>query len=131
MEYPEAFHIAQKEVIHIIGEEERERIKIEMRRELIKRKEYQEETKNQNIKRNEIDLIRKQKYSAFIITSAVRKWQSVKRLRENCIENYEKIFDVNSRTFYYRHMRTVCLFCSYFSPSFVTQNRKMIQQTQY
>ena len=51
MEYPEAFHIAQKEVIHIIGEEERERIKIEMRRELIKRKEYQEETKNQNIKR--------------------------------------------------------------------------------
>lgn len=130
MEYPEAFHIAQKEVIHIIGEEERERIKIEMRRELIKRKEYQEETKNQNIKKNEIDLIRKQKYSAFIITSAVRKWQSVKRLRENCIENYEKIFDVNSRTFYYRHMRTVCLFCSYFAPLFVTQNRIMIQQTQ-
>ena len=115
MEYPEAFHVAEREIIHIIGEEERERIKIEMRRELIKRKEYQEETKNQNNIKKEKDLMRKQKYSAFIITSAVRKWQSVKRLRQNCIENYEKIFDVNLRTFYYRNIRTVRLFRLYFA----------------
>jgi len=117
MEFPEATYLAEKEVIHMIGEEERERAKEDMKKDLIKMDKLKKNVKADRYSKENKHHQRKLKYAINVISAAVRRWKAVKKLQQMCYETYEKLFDANSHEFYYRNSRTVCQF---FRIAFIT-----------
>ena len=104
MEHPEAWAIAEKELIYIMGEEERGRIRQEMAKELdnLENKQAQEATENKKQQRN-----KNTKDASYIICSATRRWRARKIVQSKSLDVYEKIFDVTHQAFYYRNKKTV------------------------
>jgi hypothetical protein len=106
IETKEASKIATDEIIHIIGEEERVRLRAEMEKAFVQREKDKEEARLQaEAKRND-DKVRATAYAVLVVARACRVWLSRKELRRRCLEAYEKDYDEYSHRFYYRNKET-------------------------
>jgi hypothetical protein len=104
MELPEAEKIAQDEIIHILGEEERVRVREQYR---IALKEFETTFEKERGEKEEDYRKRSIKNAAWVVSLAVKRWQARKKLRLLCEETFEKLFDEQYQAFYYRNKRTV------------------------
>ena len=102
IEIDEAKNVAEQEIIHIIVEEERTRIRnnmeqacsdleIKLQREFI---ESEEQRKNLRTKQQ-------------ILVSAVKRWLAKRELRGRCMESFVKEFDEKSGAYYYKNIKSV------------------------
>ena len=106
METKEATKIATDEVLHIIGEEERERLQSEMNMAFQEREKNTEEARlNAEAKRLE-DKDRATVFAVSVVAGACRRWLARNELRRRCLEMYEKDYDENTHRFYYRNKET-------------------------
>ena len=106
METKEASKIATDEVLHIIGEEERERLQTEMD---IAFQERQKDKEEANLNAEAKLLEERHRATIFavsVVSRACQLWLARKKLRHRCIEVYEKDYDENTHKFYYRNKET-------------------------
>ena len=106
METKEGREIAREEIIHIIGEEERLRLRDEMDKAFTEREKEKEEERIRTEARQQEAHKRATVYAVSVVSKACRKWLARKELRRLCLETYEKIFDETHHMFYYRHRIT-------------------------
>lgn len=104
MEHTDAWKIAEKEIIFIMGQEEGERLHKEMTKELnnLETKQAQEAAENKKQQRDKT-----MKDAKLIICFAIRRWCARKVMQSKALDVYEKIFDVTHQAFYYRNKKTV------------------------
>ena len=106
METKEARVIAREEVLHMIGEEERARLHDQMNKEFTKREQ------NKEMMRINIETAKREAqarasvYAVSIVSAACRRWLARKEMRRLCLERYEKKYDGEYHTFYYKNKRT-------------------------
>eukprot|EP00957_Ditylum_brightwellii_P068711 5216252-Ditylum_brightwellii.AAC.2 len=106
MEHPEAFEVAKREIIHIMGQEEEERAQRDMKEDFANKlaKKTQEVIELQN--RQETQKSLDQKHAALVLSLACRRWQARKAVRIKCMEMFEKRFHEDYHAFYYRNRTT-------------------------
>ena len=107
METPEAREIATKEIMFMMGEEEKERVRKEMMDDAKNIEEDQAREQREShaltIKYKYMD----EKYAACLILKTYQRWRARKILFEKCSEVFEKVFDTRHKAFYYMNRRTV------------------------
>lgn len=106
METKEAKDIARKEIIHIIGEEERALLQSEMDKALIDREQQKEDTRLQKEAYQRDAHARASVHAASLVATICRKWLARRELRRLCLEMFEKRFDEKNHTFFYRNTVT-------------------------
>ena len=104
MELPEAEKIAKDEVIFMLGEEERIRVRKEYERAL---KEFDTRFEKDHQEKEEDSRSKAVKKAAWTLSLAIKRWQSRKKLRLLCEQTFEKEFDEKYQAFFYRNKRTV------------------------
>mmetsp|Transcript_11934 Transcript_11934/g.22103 ORF Transcript_11934/g.22103 Transcript_11934/m.22103 type:complete len:851 (-) Transcript_11934:47-2599(-) len=106
METKEAKHIAREEIIHIIGEEERARLRSEMDKAFLERERLKGDARLQSEAKEKDAHSRATIYAVSLVAMACRKWRARKELRRLCLETYEKKFDEWNHAFFYRNIIT-------------------------
>jgi hypothetical protein len=101
METKEAKAISRKEIIHIIAEEERVRLRHQMNEEFADRERCMLEARLQREAKAEKVHARATIHAVTLVAKACRKWLARRELRRLCLETYERRFDGRSRAFYY------------------------------
>ena len=103
METPEAKRIAREEVLHIIGEEERERLCSAMNKDCVERERLKEKARLEIVAKKTEAHARASIYAISIVAMACRKWLARKELRRLCLKTYSKKFDETNHAFFYRN----------------------------
>ncbi|KAL7531216.1 hypothetical protein ACHAXR_003907 [Thalassiosira sp. AJA248-18] len=106
METKEAKAVAREELIHILGEEERARLRNEMDKAFLKRERLKEEARLRAEANQKDAHARATIYAVSLVATACRKWRARKELRRLCLETYEKKFDEWNHAFFYRNKVT-------------------------
>ena len=106
METKEATSIATEEMLHIIGEEERARLTLEMQNALDQRAKDKEEARLQAEAKKDQESARATVFAASVVARAYRNWIARRELRLRCTGQYEKDYDEESNTFFYRNKLT-------------------------
>ena len=106
METPEAKEIAKDEIVFIIGEEERARLRSEMDKAFFQRKQEKEEAAHKARMKKRTETARSEVHAVNVVGKACRKWLARKELRRLCLEKFEKIYDDTEHTFYYINKET-------------------------
>ena len=106
METKEAKVIAREEVLHMIGEEERARLHDQMNKAFAKREH------DKVMMRTKVDTSKREAqaratvYAVSVVSAACRRWLARKEMRHLCLERYEKKYDEEFHTFYYKNRQT-------------------------
>jgi hypothetical protein len=103
METKEATQIATQEMLHIIGEEERARLKNEMVKAFQQREKDQEQARLLADAKWRDQKTRAEVFATSVVARACRIWLAKRELRRRCLEKYEKDYDEYSHRFYYRN----------------------------
>jgi len=103
METKEAKHIAREEIIHIMGEEERTRLRSEMDKASVERERLKEEARLEAEAKRKEECNRATIYALSVVKTAFQKSLARKELRRLCLETYEKKFDEWNHAFFYRN----------------------------
>lgn len=106
METKEARAVAREEIIHIIGEEERDRLSSEMKIEFKERERLKEEARLLAEARKREACTRDTIYAVSMVSMACRKWLARRELRRLCLVTYEKKFHEWNHAFFYRNKVT-------------------------
>lgn len=106
METKEAKAIAREEIIHIIAEEERARLRHQMNEEFIDRERCMQEARLQREVKAEKAHARATIHAVSLVATACRKWLARRELRRLCLETFERRFDGRSHAFYYMNKFT-------------------------
>ncbi|KAL3800346.1 hypothetical protein HJC23_003642 [Cyclotella cryptica] len=106
IETKEATKIATEEIIYIIGEEERSRLRKEMDKAFEQREQDKNEARLKAEARLKEEKARATVFALSIISKACRNWLARKELRRRCLETYERDYDEHSHRFYYRNKGT-------------------------
>ena len=104
MELPQAEKIARDEIIHILGEEERVRVRGQCKKAL---KEFEMTFEKECIEKKEETKKKRIMSAAWVVSLAVKRWQARKKLRQLCEATFEKVFDEKYQAFYYLNKKTV------------------------
>eukprot|EP00559_Dactyliosolen_fragilissimus_P002128 CAMPEP_0184873020 /NCGR_PEP_ID=MMETSP0580-20130426/41612_1 /TAXON_ID=1118495 /ORGANISM="Dactyliosolen fragilissimus" /LENGTH=228 /DNA_ID=CAMNT_0027375883 /DNA_START=1056 /DNA_END=1742 /DNA_ORIENTATION=- len=105
MELKEARKIAEEEVLYIMGEEEKLRVRDEAK---ISLKDFDaNEVRKAELKAFQLSsqIMLDKNYAASLIVRLAQQWRARKKLRLLCMESYEKLFDEESHSFYYLDLR--------------------------
>ncbi|KAL7465338.1 hypothetical protein ACHAXS_007429 [Conticribra weissflogii] len=106
METKEAEEIARTEILEIIGEEEKARLRSMMDLALAEQLKEREEAKQQaRIAKARYDA-RSEVHAISLVGRACRKWLARKKLRLLCLEAFEKNFDPIHHAFFYTNVKT-------------------------
>lgn len=97
MERNEAGVIARKEILHMIGEEERARLHDQMNKAFTKREHDKEMTRIKDETAEREAQARAKVYAVSVLSAACRRWLARKRV----VERYEKKYDGEYHAFYY------------------------------
>ena len=103
---PEAYLLAQKEVLDILGQEERRRVHLEMDAEETRLDEKYENAQRQMIASCKRQVIMDKSRAVKVLVKAYRARKAHSRLREECRNIYEKLFDETLHAYYYRNLRS-------------------------
>ncbi|KAL7447250.1 hypothetical protein ACHAXM_011034 [Skeletonema potamos] len=106
METKEAKVIAREEVLYMIGEEERERLLRQMNNAFTKREQDKEAMRIQTETAAREAHARATVYAVSVVAAACRRWRARKEIRRLCLERYEKKYDGDHHTFYYKNKQT-------------------------
>lgn len=106
METKEARVIAREEVLHMIGEEEREKLLLQMKMTFAKREHDKESLRIQAESANKEANARATVFAATVVAAACRRWLAKRELRRLCSKRYEKKYDAVYHTFYYENKLT-------------------------
>lgn len=106
MEAKEAKVIAREEVLYMIGEEEKERLLGRMNKAFTKREHNKEMMRIKDDNHEREANARATVYAVSVVAAACRKWLARKEIRRLCLERYEKKYDSEHHTFYYRNKHT-------------------------
>lgn len=106
METKEAKVIAREEVLYIVGEEERERLIRQMNKAFTKREQDKEAMRIKVETATREAHARATVYAVSVVAAACRRWRARKEIRRLCLERYEKKYDAEHHTFYYKNLQT-------------------------
>eukprot|EP00578_Thalassiosira_sp_NH16_P011315 CAMPEP_0181111412 /NCGR_PEP_ID=MMETSP1071-20121207/19258_1 /TAXON_ID=35127 /ORGANISM="Thalassiosira sp., Strain NH16" /LENGTH=394 /DNA_ID=CAMNT_0023195297 /DNA_START=786 /DNA_END=1970 /DNA_ORIENTATION=- len=106
METKEAKEVATKEIIHIIGEEERASLRKQMDDAFLERERCKEEARLKAAAEERDANSRATLHAVSVVATACRKWLARKELRRFCLETYEKEFDERNHAFFYMNKIT-------------------------
>ena len=107
MEYAEALEVAKSEIVFMKGEEERARVRMEMKRDAHQREVRQEWADKRSADAAARKASSDRAHASLVIALACRRWRARRALGGECLDNYEKLFDAEHHAFYYRNKRTV------------------------
>lgn len=106
METKEAEEIAQREILEIIGEEEKSRLRDMMSLAWSQRRKEIEEAKQQaRIAKSRSDS-RYEVHAISLVGKACRRWLARKKLRALCLETFEKNYDPTHHAYFYTNTKT-------------------------